>query len=343
MKVLLVLAVLALAGAPPSEGAEKLYVRSRHLMGTPVEIRARGTDAGATQAAINAAFDEIARLELLMSHWRDDSQVARINAQAGRGPVVVAPEVIEVVTRAIEASRVTGGAFDITVAGVGALWRIDGENPRVPGPPEIKEALRHVGYRHIRVDEKARTIAFDDPGTRIGLGGIAKGYAVDRAARVLRRRGIRSATIHAGGDMALLGADGAKPWRVAIKDPERPDYTLGWFEASDTTVHTSGDYERMIVVNGKRYHHILDPVTGYPAKDARAVTVIAADGTLGDALSTGLLVMGPEKALRLAESLPGTEALIVDPRGRIRMTRGMRRRFHSAREPAARARETSLY
>ena len=343
MKVLLIAAVLAFAGTPAAQGAEKLYVRSRYLMGAPVEIRARGTDPAATQAAINAAFDEIARIELLMSHWRDDSHVARINARAGSGPVVVAPEVIEVVNRAIEASRVTGGAFDITVAAVGGRWQIDGENPRVPDPVEIKEALRHVGYRHIRVDEKARTIALDDPGARIGLGGIAKGYAVDRAARVLRRRGIRSATIHAGGDMALVGADGAKPWRVAIKDPDRPESTIGWFEVSDTTVHTSGDYERVLIVKGKRYHHILDPATGYPAKDARAVTVIAADGTLGDALSTGLLVMGPDKAVRLAESLPGVEALIVDPRGRTWMTRDMRRRFHPARESAKKARETSLY
>ncbi len=316
----------AAGGARAAE--QRLYVRSRYLMGTPIEIKARGADEAATQAAINAAYDEIARLARLMSHWRTDSQLARINAEAGKAPVVVAPEVLDVIERAIGASRVTGGAFDITMQSVGSLWGIDGEHPRVPSKQEIQEALRHVGYRHVRVDEAARTVFLDEAGVRIGLGGIAKGYAVDRAVTKLRERGIRSAVVNAGGDMALLGTDGDRPWRVGIKDPWHPERTLGWFYASDTTVHTSGDYERFIVVGKKRYHHILNPKDGYPARAARSVTVVTPDGTLGDALSTGVFVLSPSKGLRLIESLPNVDAVIVDAGGRIVVSHGMARRIH---------------
>lgn len=323
-------AALAVAwGAGAARAAEeKVFVRSRYLMGTLVDIKARGEDAAATQAAINAAFDEIARLERLMSDWRDDSQVARINAEAGKAPVPVAPEVFEVIQRAIGASRVTGGAFDITVASVGALWRIDGDNPRLPSKPEIRQALANVGWRHVQLDEKSRTVFLDAPGVRIGLGGIAKGYAVDRAIAVLRSRGVRSAILTAGGDTGLLGRDGDRPWRIGIRHPRAPGRTIAWFDAAGTTVHTSGDYERFMMVKGKRYGHILDPATGWPASRARSVTVVTKDGTLGDALATGIFVMGAEQGVRLAGSLPGVDALIVDSRGRVTMTPGLRDQMH---------------
>ncbi len=324
------LALLALAGAaaPVPAAQERVFVRSRYLMGTPVEIKARGADEAASQAAINAAFDEIARLERLMSHWRDDSQVARINAEAGKAPVPVAPEVFEVIRRAQGASRVTGGAFDITVASMSALWRIDGENARVPSREEIRKALVNVGWRHVHLDARARTVYLDAPGVRIGLGGIAKGYAVDRAIGVLRAHGIRSAILTAGGDTALLGRDGDHLWRIGIRHPRATERTIAWFDAADTTVHTSGDYERFLMVKGRRYGHILDPSTGWPASRARSVTVVAKDGTLGDALATGIFVMGPEQGIRLASSLPGIEALIVDSKGNVTMTPGLRGRAH---------------
>jgi thiamine biosynthesis lipoprotein len=174
----------------------------------------------------------------------------------------------------------------------------------------------------------AHTVYLDEPGVQIGLGGIAKGYAVDRAVAKLREHGIRSAVVNAGGDMALLGPDGNRPWRVGVKDPRHPERTLGWFEATDVTVHTSGDYERSIVVGGKRYHHILDPKDGYPARSARSVTVVTPDGTLGDALSTGIFVLGPSKGHRLIESLPDVEAVIVEAGGKTVVSRGLARRIH---------------
>jgi thiamine biosynthesis lipoprotein len=321
------LAILALsAAAASSQKEEKVFVRSRYLMGTTVEIKARGEDGPRTQAAINEAYDEIARIEALMSHWRDDSDLARVNAGAGRTPVKVPPEMLEVVKRAIGVSRVTGGTFDITVESVSRLWRIEEEEPRIPKPEEIEGALGQVGYRHIHIDEEKGTIYLDQPGVRIGLGGIAKGYAVDRAMGKLRVRGIRSAMIAAGGDMALQGRDGQAPWRIAIKDPRRPWRNIGWFHASDTTVHTSGDYERFTTLKGKRYHHILDPRRGYPASGAQAVTLVTPDGTLGDALCTGVFVLGATEGLRLVESLPEVDALVIDSKGKIRMSGAMRDR-----------------
>jgi thiamine biosynthesis lipoprotein len=283
LALLLSLLFLDAAGGPAEK--PQVFVRSRYLMGTTIEIKARGADAAATQAAVTAAFDEIARLEALMTTWRDDSQVARVNAMAGRGPVEVAPEVIEVVEKALGVSRLTGGA--------------------------------------------------DEAGVRIGLGGVAKGYAADRARAVLRKRGVRSAIVNAGGDMALLGSDGDHPWRVGVKDPRAPDRTLGWMDLADTTVHTSGDYERFRIINGVRYGHVLSPLTGYPATRAHAATVVCRDGAFGDALSTGLLVLGNRDGLRLVDSLSGIEALVVDNGGKLHFSGAMRKRFHPAAEPGA--------
>lgn len=328
LAAVLILLALAVSAGWARAAQERIFVRSRYLMGTLVEIKARGEDEAATQAAINEAFDEIARLDRLMSHWRDDSQVARINAEAGKAPVAVAPEVLEVIRRALGASRMTGGAFDITAASVSALWQIDGENPRVPSKAEIRSALPNVGWRHVRIDEKEGTVYLDSPGVRIGLGGIAKGYAVDRAVGILRSRGVRSAILTAGGDSGIVGRDGDRPWRIGVRHPRATDRTVAWFDATDTTVHTSGDYERFMMVKGKRYGHILDPSTGWPVSRAWSVTVITKDGTLGDALATGIFVMGPGQGLRFAGSLPGVEALIVDTRGKVTMTPGLRGRAH---------------
>jgi thiamine biosynthesis lipoprotein len=151
---------------------------------------------------------------------------------------------------------------------------------------------------------------------------------VDRAITVLGARGVRAAIIDAGGDTGILGRDGDRPWRIGIRHPRAQDATIAWFDAADTTVHTSGDYERFMMVKGKRYAHILDPTTGWPASRTRSVTVVTKDGTLGDALATGIFVMGPSEGLRLAGSLPGVEALIVDSRGKVTMTRGLRERVH---------------
>lgn len=330
---LMLAALMLVAVASSGETESRVFVRSRYLMGTTVEIKARGRTSAAAQGAINAAFDEIARIESMMSHWRDDSELARVNQMAGLQPVEVAPELLEVVKRGIGVSRMTGGAFDITIETVSRLWRIEGEEPKVPSREEIKDALGRVGYRHVRLDEEKGTIFLDEPGVRIGLGGVAKGYAVDRAIAVLRKRGIRSAMISAGGDMALLGKDGERPWRIGVKDPRHPSRTIGWFEASDTTVHTSGDYERFVKIEGKRYHHIFDPKTGRPSKRVWAVTVVTKDGTLGDALATGIHVLGRRKGMRLVASLEGVEAIVIDSGGKVKYSGAMRNLFHETPAP----------
>ncbi|MDP3940025.1 MAG: FAD:protein FMN transferase [Deltaproteobacteria bacterium] len=334
---LLLCAVALLAAAVTAAGEGRVFVRSRYLMGTAVEIKARGADAAETQGAINAAFDEIARLEALMTTWSADSDVSRVNAMAGRAPVRVAPEVIEVVEHALGVSRLTGGAFDITIEPLVQLWGIDGDGKaKVPAKKEIDAALGRVGYRHVHVDRGEGTIFLDEAGVRIGLGGVAKGYAAERARGVLKARGVRSAIVNAGGDMAMLGKDGDRPWRVDIRDPREPGGTMGWLQLENRTVHTSGDYERFRVIKGKRYHHILSPLTGYPARRSQAVTIVSRDGALGDALSTGVLVLGPEEGIKLIESLDGVAVLVVDNGGKLHMSGAMRKRFHPAPLPERR-------
>lgn len=333
LPLLLLSAAALLAAAVTVAGESRVFVRSQYLMGTAVEIKARGANAAETQAAINAAFDEIARLETLMTTWSDDSDVSRVNAMAGRAPVQVAPEVIEVVERALGVSRITGGAFDITIEPLVQLWGIDGDGKaKVPAKKDINGALGSVGYRHVHVNRGEGTIFLDEAGVRIGLGGVAKGYATERARNVMKARGVRSAIIDAGGDMAMLGKDGDRPWRVDIRNPREPGGTIGWLQLENRTVHTSGDYERFKIIKGKRYHHILNPLTGYPARRSQAVTIVSRDGAVGDALSTGVLVLGPKEGIKLIESLGDVAVLVVDSGGKLRLSGAMRKRFHPAPE-----------
>lgn len=284
-------------------------------MGTHVGVAAyttRTTNAAGVRRAFELALAEIKRVEGLMTTWRE-SEITRVNGSAGGPPVAVSAETFDLVKEAVHASEISAGAFDITFESLHGLWKFDEDlDPHPPTDAQIKAKLPLLDYRHIRLDPKALTIGLARPGVKIGLGGIAKGYAVDRAVKVLEQAGLVSFFVQAGGDLFARGKkpDGTE-WSAGVRDP-RGKEPFALIPLTDHAFSTAGDYERSYVVNGRRFHHIIDPKTGYPAKACRSVTIWAPTALLADEIDDAVFIMGPEKGLALVESLDGVGALVVD-------------------------------
>ena len=292
-------------------------------MGTSVHLIAfpnANIDAGATKRALDRAYDEMLRLEKVLSEWRPDSEVSAINQRAGT-PVSVGADTFAVIYKSIWAGSVSEGSFDITFQSMSELWKFGDaaeDKPRVPSAAEVAAKRKLVDYRRISLDPKSRSVTVPSD-VRIGLGGIAKGYIVDRAAGVLRSAGLVDFLVQAGGDLYGGGRkpDGS-PWVSGIQDPRgQQGRYFAMLELENHAFSTAGDYARSYVVDGKRYHHIIDPHTGYPATLCRSVTVWAPDAFIADAIDDGVFILGPEKGLKLAESIEGVGAVIVDAKNRV--------------------------
>jgi thiamine biosynthesis lipoprotein len=320
--MLLVSTLLTLAALTPAQD-EALQLRERELgvMGTSLEIRVLGENPDALERALDAAIAEIQRVEDLMTDWRP-SELTRLNDAAGAGPHVVPAELAELIARALQVGELTGGAFDVTYAGVGKLWDFKQTPPVIPAADEIERALKCVGYDRVRVDLEKNTV--DLPaGMRIGLGGIAKGYGVDRAMAVLLEHDIKHAIVNAGGDLKALGKKYGEPWEVAIRHPRNRERVIASLPVSNTCVVTSGDYERFFEHEGRRYHHIIDPRTGLPSTGCMSATVVAPDAAFADALATALCVLGPEKGLAIVADMPRVECLLIGMDDEIHASKGL--------------------
>lgn len=293
-------------------------------MGTIIEILVVETPGAQPEAAIDAAFDYIAGLEERVSEWRPHSEVSRVNAAAGQAAVPVSPEVLEILAEARRVSEASHGAFDASWATLRGVWSFRAGHRPPPSPADARARTRLIDYRRILVDAAARTVKLERPGMAIGLGGIAKGYALDRAAAILRERGLHDFVLYAGGQVLVSGRRGDRPWRVGIQHPRRPDVYFAYFSPGNSAVSTSGDYEHFYIHEGVRYHHIIDPKTGYPASRTIATTILAPKGVSADAWSTALFVLGPEEGMAVAQRA-GIEALFIDPQLRVTMTPGFRR------------------
>lgn len=301
--------------------------RTQLIMGTNVEITAVSRNAEMAEDAITAGFEEIRRLDRLLSTYKESSEISRINRSAGNKPVAVSPEVLNLIREAVKVADMTGGGFNIAIGPAIALWGVS-ENPRIPSGGELEAVRPLVDYRNIRVDDQSRTVYLPKAGMRIDLGGIGKGYAADRAEAVMRRHGVSNGIVAVAGDLKVFGkrADG-QPFRIAIRHPRRDAAPLASLPLADEGVSTSGDYERYFVKDGVRYHHIIDPETLRPARRSQSVTVVSKEAVLTDALSTGIFVLGPEKGMALIERLPDTEGVIVDAEGRIMVSSGLKSRL----------------
>jgi len=319
----LLLIALADAGAPSAPAHPHVYTREGAAMGTIITFTAWTTDDNRAAKAFQQAFEDIQHIELMMTDWDrpgvPKSDVVRINEAAGKQPVQVSAETLEVIETAQDMSQRSGGAFDITFAAMRGLWKFDEDlDKKVPPAEEIRKRKKLINYRDVVVDHKAQTVYLRRPGMRLGLGGIAKGYAVDRAVAVLRKAGLNDFIVKAGGDLFAAGSKGDTPWRVGIADPRgaRGEY-FATAPIKDHAFSTAGDYERSFVLGGKRYHHIIDPKTGFPATASRSVTIYAPTALAADALDDAVFILGPERGMKLVDSLPGTAAVIVDAHNKV--------------------------
>jgi thiamine biosynthesis lipoprotein len=272
--------------------------------------------------AIEAVMAELRRIDNLMSHYKPESQLSQINQYANERPVPVDKELFDLIKLSTHYSEITEGAFDITYASVGYLY----DYPRHIHPTEeqIREKLPAVNWRNMLLDEAHHTVRFEHPGMRIDLGGIGKGYAVDRGIDVLKARGIDRALVTAGGDSRIIGDRMGRPWLVAIRHPDNPSKVVTRIPLADSAVSTSGDYERYFDEGGVRYHHIIDPRTGHSASKVRSATILAPTATQTDGMSKTAFVLGAEKALEIINRMPEYDAVFVLPDGRVLYSNGLR-------------------
>ncbi len=277
-------------------------------------------DAAKARAAWADAIAEIQRIEALMTTWREDSEISKINAAAGKEPVVVGAETLQVIQESIHTSEISEGTFDITFETLHGLWKFDQDlDPHPPKDADLKAKVKLLGYKHIKVDPAKSTVFLDKAGVKISLGGIAKGYGVDAAVAALEQPRLTSFFAPAGGDPFARGTkpDGSD-WSAGIRDPRgTSEKYFALIPLTDHSFSTAGDYERSYMIGAKRYHHIIDPRTGYPAAASRSVTVWAPTALLADAIDDAVFILGPEKGLKLVESLDGVGAVIVDAKNKV--------------------------
>jgi thiamine biosynthesis lipoprotein len=308
-----------LALAVPSQ-AEWLAA-ARPMMGTEVSVRFWYEDAGEGERLLEAVFAEAERINQMMSTYIEDSAISGINRRAAAEPVTTDDELLQLIQRSLDISVLTRGAFDITYDSVGQHY--DFRDRRRPDPTTVESELKLIDYRFVILDRVASTVSFRHPGVRINLGGIAKGYVVERGVDILSIAGVRHAIVTAGGDSRLLGDRRGQPWMVGIRDPRREGQVAISIPLANEAVSTSGDYERYFEEEGVRYHHILSPSTGEPASGVHSATVFGPDAVITDALSTSVFVMGVDEGLRLIATLPDYECIVIDSEGRIFYSDGL--------------------
>ena len=295
-------------------------------MGTTVEVVWRTTAGEAQTEAVRSAMDRMEALASRMSLYSPESELAGVNAAAGKAPVEVSDELLDIIQKSLAISRMTGGAFDATVGSVEAVWGDiqQGGGGKLPGEEAVQDALGRVGYEHVKIDGRAKTVFLEKEGMRLDLGGIAKGYIVDQGMVWLNGQGVQAALITAGGDIRVSGSPEHPAWRIGLQDPLEEGNLLGVFLVREAAVVTSGTYERYFETAEGRFAHILDPTTGRPVEGLLSATVVAEESFLADALATALMVRGRKEGISLLKSFPFAKGVLVEQDGTIWVEEGLR-------------------
>ena len=315
----------------------KLIKQTRMMMGTFAEVSIYSHDEKTAGKAIEGALDEMERMDRIMSNYKNDSELSKVNKKAAKSPVPCNTELLDVIEQSQYYSELSGGAFDITVSPIVALWGFFREKGHVPPDKEIERLLPAVSYKNIVIDrgnnpKKPGTVFFKNPQTQIDLGAIGKGYAVDKALEIIKKCGVDNGCINLGGNIYVLGTPpGKNAWKIGVQHPRNSGEILGYLELKNEATATSGDYERFFEFNGKRYSHIINPQTGRPVSGTIATTIVAPTGTEVDALSTSVFVLGHEKGMELIKRIPNAEAMIAyeekDGKIAMDMTQGFKDKF----------------
>lgn len=290
-------------------------------MGTHIQVELFSSDKAAADSCSRQVFNEMHRIDKLMSPYIPSSELARLNDQAHQQATVVSKELFDLIERSIYFSELTQGAFDITYASIGYLY--DYRHAKKPDDDNIEQSLDAINYRHIILDGSQHSVKFRHKDTKIDLGGIAKGYAVDNAIQLIINCGVRNALVSAGGDSRILGDKNGKPWMMGIQHPRNKSRVVVRIPLRDSAISTSGDYQRFFIQSGERYHHIIQPQSGRSVDHTWSTSILADNALTADALSTSAFVMGTEKALQLINSLEHTEAIIIDSKGKMHYSSGL--------------------
>jgi len=297
----------------------KVYKQSMRLMGNHFELSVVAEDADWADQRIAAGVEEIRRIERLLTTYADDSETSKINENAGIRPVAVSREVFQLIERANRISRITQGAFDITYGSIDRrLWNFDTTMTSLPDRATAQKMVRLINYQHIILDDERNTVALKKKGMRIGFGGIGKGYAAERAKAVMKEMGVVSGVVNASGDLAAWGyqPDG-KPWTVGVVNPNAAGQIFSWLSVTDMALATSGNYEKYVVIGGKRYSHTINPKTGLPVRGIKSATIVCPNAEIADAMATPVMVMGIEAGLDMINQLRDVEAILIDDNDRV--------------------------
>jgi thiamine biosynthesis lipoprotein len=294
---------------------------ARPLLGTEVSVLLWHDDEATGKEIVEQVFIEVERIDQLMSTYKEDSRISEINRLAADQPVAAGEELFQLIRRSLDISVLTRGAFDITYDSVGQHY--DFRNRQRPDEATVAAERELIDFHFVELDQAAGTVSFKEPGVRINLGGIAKGYVVERGASILRSNGVRNGIVTAGGDSRLIGDRRGQPWMVGIRDPRKEGEVAISVPLEDEAISTSGDYERYFIEGDTRYHHIIQPSTGEPAAAVHSATVFGPDAVMTDALSTSVFVMGVDQGLRLIATLPDYESIVIDAQGRIFYSDGL--------------------
>ncbi|WP_445719163.1 FAD:protein FMN transferase [Flavobacterium sp.] len=318
------LIILFFAFVASNSYSQQIFKKKQNLLGSPFEITVVATDSIKGNQFLELAISEVKRVENLISDWIPTSQISTVNKNAGIAPIKVDNEVFELVERAVRISKLTSGAFDISYASMDRIWKFDGSMKEMPTAEAIKNSVAKVGYQNIILNKNESSIFLKNEGMKLGLGGIGQGYIADKIKALLQENGCSSGLVNVSGDINTWGKQpNGMPWTVGIINPMNKNKVFATFPLDDSAVETSGSYEKYVTFNGKRYSHIIDPRTGYPASGIISVSVFAKQTELADALATGIFVLGIEVGLDLVNQLNGIGCIIVDDKGAIHVSKNI--------------------
>ncbi|MEO9510542.1 MAG: FAD:protein FMN transferase [Flavobacteriaceae bacterium] len=310
-----------------SSGQQKKDVavkKTLKLMGTRFEITVIAPNEDIGYINIDEAVSEIERVERIISSWDEASETALVNKNAGIKPVKVSPELFRLIERSIRISEITSGAFDITYASMDNIWKFDGTMKSTPSELEIARSVSRIGYHKIVLNPEMQTVYLSQAGMRIGFGAIGKGYAADRAKELLISKDVKGGIINASGDLTTWGTKiTGEKWLIGIANPLSKDKVFSWLPIVESSVATSGNYEKYVVLNEKKYSHIIDPRTGYPTIGVSSVSVFAKNAELCDALATAVFIMGKDSGIHMVNQIDGVEVVVVDSDNKIHKSTGI--------------------
>lgn len=326
--------IMGLPSLVMSQSSLSEYSRVTRMMGSRFEIIAVAYDSLTAMQAINRGFDEISRLEQLISSWLPQSQTSKINDMAGQAPVNISEELYDLIYRSLKVSILTEGAFDISFAGLAPLWKFDGQEVHgFPDSARVAQVAQIANYKNVILNSEQKTVFLSEPGMKIGFGSIGKGYAANQAMSVMKALGIKSGMVNAGGDLITWGKNkNSQPWSMGVADPNAKNQMFAWLSLQDMALVTSGNYEKYFVYNNERYGHILDPRTGYPAKGLKSVSILCPDAELADALATAVYVMGEQQGMKLINQLKGIECLIITEDDRVLQSKNLALKYYAIQD-----------